>query len=358
MRCDVKLRMFSRAVGLTVTVCLAVVSNSGCAQSMLTGLFVNHDNPVEIDMLRLVESPPGHLNGSLVFSSLNADGSRKKDAIYDVTGTITRPNVSLQLEGGLVGLAEFFGASTNLVGSLRGGTLTLSAGNQTEVFHETSQKQYDAVLAGLDEAGHHIAMVQQAIGAVQKVEANDQQLNADLKQYIAWGQERVNQVSGVRNWYADRITRYTKCLQTIRPLAAQGIPSWRWQGCALAVENDKYYRDQETQFILALQGKNQDTIAGLDARINAAQHQFPNVLDELKSACPYAKDVGACEKELQKLTSLPPDGLLDSHLIAGYRSILPQVDAAISADMETAATGQSNLANIADDVEKVYRSAR
>ena len=105
-----KLRMFSRAVGLTVTVCLAVVSNSGCAQSMLTGLFVNHDNPVEIDMLRLVESPPGHLNGSLVFSSLNADGSRKKDAIYYVTGTITRPNVSLQLEGGLVGLAEFFGA--------------------------------------------------------------------------------------------------------------------------------------------------------------------------------------------------------------------------------------------------------
>jgi len=266
--------------------------------------------------------------------------------------------VSLQLEGGLVGLAEFFGASTNLVGSLRGGTLTLSAGNQTEAFYETSQKQYDAVLAGLDEAGHHVALVRQAFGAVQEIEANDQQLNADLTKYIAWGQERVNHVSGVRNWYADRVTRYTKCLQTIRPLAAQGIPSWHWQDCALAVENDKYYRDQETQSIRDRQGKNQDTIAGLDARINAAQHQFPKVLDELKSACPYAKDVGACEKELQNLTSLPPDGLLDSHLIAGYRSIVPQVDAAISTDMQTAATGQSNLANIADEVEKVYRSAR
>ena len=352
------LRMRSRAVALAVTICLAVVGNSGCAQSMLSGQFVNHDNPVEVDMLRLVESPPGHLSGSLVVSSLNADGSRKKDTTYDVTGTITRPNVSLQLEGGLVGLAEFFGASTNLVGSLRGGTLTLSAGNQTEVFYETSQKQYNAVLAGLDEAGHHIALVRQAFGAVQEIEANDQQLNADLTKYIAWGQERVNHVSGVRNWYADRATRYTKCLQTIRPLAAQGIPSWHWQDCALAVENDKYYRDQETQSIRDLQGKNQDTIAGLDARINAAQHRFPKVLDELKSACPYAKDVGACEKELQKLTSLPPDGLLDSHLIASYRSIVPQVDAAISADMQTAATGQSNLANIADEVEKVYRSAR
>jgi hypothetical protein len=58
------------------------------------------------------------------------------------------------------------------------------------------------------------------------------------------------------------------------------------------------------------------------------------------------------------LTSLPPDGLLDSHLIAGYRSIVPQVDTAISTDMQTAATGQSELANIADEVEKVYSSAR
>jgi hypothetical protein len=96
-----KFRIRPHAVSLMVTVCLAVVGNSGCAQSMLTGLFVNHDNPAEVDMLRLVESPPGHLSGSLVVSSLNADGSRKKDASYDVTGTITRPNVSLQLEGGL-----------------------------------------------------------------------------------------------------------------------------------------------------------------------------------------------------------------------------------------------------------------
>ncbi len=309
-------------------------------------------------MLRLVESPPGQLKGSLVVSSLNVDGSRKKDALYDVTGTITRPNVSLQFEGGLVGLAEFFGASTNLIGSLRGGTLTLSAGNQTEVFQEASQKQYGAVLAGLDEAGHHIAMVQQAIGAVKKVEANDQQLNADLAQYIAWGQERVNHVQGVRNWYVDRAARYTKCLQTIRPLAAQGIPSWRWQDCALAVENDKYYRDQETQSIRDLQVKNQESTADLDARINATQHQYPKVLDELKSACQYAKDVGACEKILQKLTSLPPDGLLDSHLIAGYRSIVHQVDAAFSADIETAVRGLSNLASIADEVERVYKSAR
>ncbi len=353
-----KLRMCSRFLSIAVTICLAMVGNSGHAQSMLTGLFVNHDNPVEVDMLHLVESPPGHLSGSLVISSINNDGSRKKDAVYDVTGTITRPNVSLQLEGGIVGLAEFFGASTNLIGSLRGGTLTLSVGNQTEVFHETSQKQYDAVLVGLDETGHHIAMVRQAVVAVQEAQTNDQKLNADLAKYMAWGQERIYHVRGVRNWYADRATRYTNCLRTIRPLAAQGVPSWRWQTCALAVENDKYYRDQETQSLLELQGENREAIAGLDARINAAQHQFPTMLDKLKAACPYAKDVGACEKKLQKLTSLTPDGLLDGHMIAGYRSIVPQVDAAINTDLQTATTGQSNLDNLANEVEKVYRSAR
>ena len=201
-------------------------------------------------------------------------------------------------------------------------------------------------------------MVRQAVGAVQNVEASDQQLNADLTNYIAWGQERINQVSDVRNWYADRETRYTKCLQTIRPLAAQRIPSWRWQSCALAVENDKYYRDQQTQFIRDIQGKNRNTIAALDARIAASRHQFPKALDDLKSACPYTKNVDACEKELQRLASLPPDGLLDIHLIVGYRSIVPQVDAAISTDVQTATTGQSNLADIADKVEKVYRSAK
>jgi len=201
-------------------------------------------------------------------------------------------------------------------------------------------------------------MVEQANSALREVESNDRQLNADLEKYIAWGQQRVNHVSDVRQWYADRITRYTKCLQAIRPLAAQGIPSWRWQDCVLTVENDEYYRDQETQSIRDLQGQNHDTITGLDARINAAQQQFPKVLDEVKSACPYAKDVRACEKELQKLNSLPPDGFLDSHLVTSYRSIVPQVNAAIAADMQVATTGQSSLSSITQEVEKVYRSAR
>lgn len=147
--------------------------------------------------------------------------------------------------------------------------------------------------------------------------------------------------------------------QNIRsPLAAQGVPKWRWQNCALAVENDEYDRDQETQSIQGLQGSNRSAVANFDARINAAQHQFPKLLDQVKSACPYTKDIAACEGELQELASLPPEGFLDNPLIASYRSIIPQVDAAISADMQTAASGQASLKGIADRVAKVYESGR
>lgn len=352
-----KHRVLFRAIDITA-IFLAIIGNSGCSQTVLKGQFVNHDSPAEVDMLRLVESPSGHLSGSLVVSSLNTDGSRKNDTAYDVTGSITRPNVSLRLQGGFVTLAKIFGASTNLVGSLNGETLTLSAGNHTEVFHRISKEQYEAALEGLNITGHHIAMAQEADRAVQEAEINAQQLNADIAKYIAWGQERIDHVSGVSNWYADRETRYTKCLKTIRPLAAQGVPSWRWQGCVLAVQTDRYYRDQETQSIRDIQGKNRDVITDLDARVSAAQHQFPNVLEKLKSACPYAKDTIACGNELQKLTSLPRNGLLNGQLITSYRNIVPQVDSAIDTDVQIAATGQTNLKNIADEIARVYRYHR
>lgn len=71
-----------------------------------------------------------------------------------------------------------------------------------------------------------------------------------------------------------------------------------------------------------------------------------------------AGSVGACEKELQKLNFLPPGGFLDRRLIANYRSIVPQVSAEISVDMQTAASGQTNLSGIAKEVDNVYRSAR
>ena len=350
-------RTLSHGIAVALTVCLALGASSGCAHSMLATIFVNHDSSGEVDMLRLVESPPGHLSGSVVVSSLNADGSRKKDAVHDVTGTISGSNVSLQLEGGLVSLAEFFGASTNLVGNLEGRTLTLSAGNQTEVFREISQKEYGDALANLDKVGQHIAMVEHAKNAIQEAESGGKQLNADLKSYIGWGQQRIDHVSGVRQWYAERTGRYTKCLETIRPLATAGIPLWRWQDCVLAIDNDKYYRDEEAGSIRDAQLQNDQGIARLNARIAAAQQQFPKALDAMNAACPYAKDVDACVKDEQKLNLLAPNGFLDEKLVTAYRGIVPQINNAINADIQTSSQGESSLSVIAQQVARLYQSA-
>ena len=341
-----------------LTACLPLVASSGCARAMLAAMFVEHDSPDEVDMLHLVESPPGHLSGSLIISSLNSDGSRKKDTVYDVAGSISGSNVSLQLQGGIVTLGRWLGVPSNLVGSLSGGVLTLSLGNDTTRFHKMSQKRYEAELANLDKVGQQIAMVERGKNAIQEVESSDRQLNADLKSYIAWGQQRIDHVPVVRRWYADRIRHYTECLQTIRPLAAAGVPSWRWQDCVLAIENDEYDRGQEAGSIRDAQAQNQQSIASLDARINAAQQQFPKALDAMNSGCPFTKDVGACTENVRKLHLLLPNGFLDSKLVTAYRTIVPQVNAAISADVQISASGESNLSNIAQEVAKLYRAGR
>jgi hypothetical protein len=355
-RCGLNRRTSFGYTTAALTTYLTLAACSGCARGVLASIFVEHDSPGEVVMLRLVESPPGRLSGSLVISSLNSDGSRKKDAVYDVTGSISGSNVSLQLQGATFG--RWLGAPSNLVGSLSGGVLTLSLGNDTSRLQEMSEKRYEAELANLDSVGQHMAMVERAKNAMQEVKSSDQRLNADLKVYIGWGEQRIDHVPVVRRWYADRIDRYTKCLQTIRPLAAAGVPSWRWQDCVLAIENDEYDRGQEAGSIRDAQSQNQQSIASLDARINAAQQQFPKALDAMNSGCPFTKDVGACTENVRKLHLLLPNGFLDSKLVTDYRSIVPQVNAAISADVQISASGESTLSSIAQQVERMYQSAR
>jgi hypothetical protein len=345
-------------VVVALTASLAVAASSGCSRSMLAAIFVEHDKAEEVDMLRLVESPAGHISGSLVVSSLNSDGSRKKDAIYDVSGTLTGPNVSLQVNSGVATLAQLFGTPTNLVGTLSGGTLTLSVGNNTLRLREMSQREYAATLAKLDTVGKHIAMLEEAQKAVQEVTSNGQQLNTDMRGYIRWGQERIDHTPVLRQWYAQRISQYTKCLQTIRPLAAAGTPAWRWQDCAISIENDKYGRDQMVESVRNLQSQNQQSVDRLNARISAAQDQFPKAVDALNSACSYAKDVGACAENVRKLNSLLPNGFLDKKLIADFKDIILRVNAAIISDEHTSDDGENRLSSLAQDADRVYRSAR
>lgn len=336
---------------------LLLVIGAGCSRPMLSGMFVERDNPREVDMLRLVESPPGRLSGSLVVSSLDQDGTRKQDTVYNVVGSISGSNVSLRPVGGLMSFAHWLGAPTNFVGSISGGVLTLSVGNDTLVFHEMPQQEYESALDRLDKVGHHIAIVVRSNRAMQEVKSDNRRLNAGLQNYIKWGKSRVNHAHNVRHWYTDRIAHYAKCLRIIRPMAVAQVPSWRWQGCVLAIENDKYSRDQEVSDFRRIYSENQRTVKRLNAGIAGAPQQLSKALDLMKSACPFMKDVASCEAKVKNLQSLLPDGFLDHKTIIAYRTMVPRVQKALDADAQTKSRGEKQLAVIARQVTNLYRSA-
>jgi len=353
----VERRRLNNSISLSVMASLALVALSGCHPSLLSGIFVSNARVGEVDMIHLVESPPGRISGSVVISTIDANGARKQDVTFDVAGTITGSNVSLGPQGGLAGLAGLFGASTNLVGSLEKRVLTLSAGIQTETFQQVPQSEYDGELAKLNTVGGQVAFVSRTKEAIKQALSDGTAVNIDLQKYIAWGQQRIDHVATARQWYTDRTDRYSKCLQTIRPLAASKVPSWRWQDCVLSIQTDEYDRNQAVEAVRDFQRANQETVASLDSRIQTMEQQFPRMVGEVKLACAYVKNVDLCQQEFQKLNSLSPDGYMDSRLIATYRNLVPQVNAAISADTQTSAVGQTNLLAIQEQIDKVYRAA-
>lgn len=327
----------------------------GCSRPTLTGIFVAKYQ-TEIDTLRLVEAPPGKLSGSFVISALNTDGSRKPDAVYSVTGSVNGPNVALKLSGGLLTLAHWFGAPTNLVGRWQGNVLTLSFGSETEAFQQMSRNAYQTVLANLDLAGQHIAKVQQAKQSVAAAQYAYRQLMSDLERYQKWGQDRINHVARVRQWYQRRVASYSNCLRRIRPLAAHHVPSWHWQGCVLSIENDQLAREQEATAIRHLPKEEQDVVGKLNARIIAVSQEFSKAAASVRAACPYMDGSTGCEKLVVSLTARSA-GLPRENGVVKFRASLPKIRRAIDTDTQISIRDGKRLTAIAREVSAVYRAA-
>lgn len=344
-----------RIVGTAAIISVAVLA-AGCSKAPVSGVFMGKTSPTEIEMIRMVESPPGHLSGSMVFTALNQDGS-VKTVNYSVNGSINGSNVSLQLGGGIVGLARFFGVNTLLVGSLKGRALTLSIGNSTLVFHKVSDQKYQQDLTSLNTMGQHIALVAKSIKAIRDVTSYDHSVDSSLQRYIAWGQARIGFVPDVRRWYADRINQYSLCLSHVRPLAAAHVPVWQWQECALSIENDKYFRDQEISDIKNLEKQNQQRLANIHAKLGRAQTEFANMITIMRSACPYSNKVDACKSEVRKLQSMSSYGFVNKSLLSEFQELVPKAKAAINEDVGTGSAGEARLSGIARQVSSIYQSA-
>ena len=311
----------------------------------------------KVAMIHIVEAPPGHLTGSMIMTALSRDGTTETKN-YSVSGSIDRSNISLRLGGGLVGLARLFGTDTVLVGSLRGTALTLSVGSSTAVFHEVSAKAYQQELTRLNVVGDHIALVRQSTKALQEAVKAGQRISAGLRQYMTWGQTRINRVPRVRAWYANRIRHYRMCLNYIRPLAAANVPVWRWQECALGIATDKYYRNQEIANLRDLQNQNQQGVARLDVRISRAHVQYVHATSLLRSSCRYrGADSGKCLSAVKKLQAMGPHEFINPATLSKFRGLVPKVKGALDADIRAGSAGEARLSDIAQKVAQIYQSA-
>ncbi len=347
---------YVRLVSSVATI-LMVALATGCSKTPISGVFVDKVSPTEIVMVRMVESPPGHLMGSIASTAVTRNGSTRSHE-YNVMGTINGPNVSLQIGTGMAGLGRFLEARTILVGNLRGHTLTLSRGNSTAEFQEVSDGQYQNDLAALNVVAQHTALVLQSTKSLLDAASYDRRVNLRLQSYLMWGQARINRVPDVRRWYANRISQYARCLAHIAPLAAARVPEWRWQECVLSVENDKYYRDQEAANFRAFWLYNQKAVGRINGSISSATTQFAEAVRMLRSSCPYRKpNSRKCMALVRKLQTLGSSGLINKELLAEFRAIVPKVRGAIEQDIATGSAGEAKLSGIARRVVLIYRAA-
>ena len=342
---------------LTIVAIISAIASAGCSKGPVSGVFVAKTSPLEVDMIRIVESPPGHLSGSLVLTAIKSNGSKNVEN-FSIRGSYEKPNISLRLGGGMSGLARFFGANTLFVGTLKGRRLTLNNGNFTYKFEKVSDKRYQEELVDLDTESQHLSFIEQTQKTMKDVVYFSRNVNSSLGQYLTWGQERIAHVPKVRNWYASRIDRYTQCLNYIRPLAASHVPAWKWQQCALSIQTDKYNRSQNLSAIRNLKEWNRKTIEKLNVNLSVAQEQFAKAVQMLRTSCPYRRGEGnECIEEVNRLQNMMGVGFVDKDLILKFHDTAPKIKDALDKDLYIASDGETRLSNIARQVSDIYRYA-
>lgn len=324
---------------------------AGCSKSSMPGRYV-YRSANEVDMFDLVEAPAGHLSGTLVISAINHDGIRKPDVARTVAGSIYRGNVSLQIGNNGILSSQF-----NAVGTLNRAEMSLDIGGNSENFKKISGRKYEAALTELNKNGNNIkqkyAATKEAKDLIDYVDA----LDAELRDFVAWGNDRIARASNARNWYANRATQYQKCLDFVQPLALNHVPSWKWQSCVLNLDNDSYNRQQTGDAIAQLQNKEIAEEQDLNAKVAALPERISEVHNALNEACSLSGSETDCKVKMDGLMKNMPPPSLSSH-INEYRNLLPQLRSAINEDVQARAAGEKNLSALVSEADNLLRRYR
>lgn len=329
----------------------------GCAGRPVNGYFVSSSGTNQIVMAHIVEAPRGHLSGAIVVTTLAPSGSKPDVSDYNIAGSIADQNVSLKITGALATIAGWFGDDNILVGSLKGGRLTLSKGSQTFAFDRMSEADYQDRIQALQHLQSNIAADRDAAQGLKQAGVYAQQVNAALQQYQSWGQARIANQGKVRAWWAGRIKAYSACLARIEPLAESKVPSWRWQSCVLDVENDAYDRGQALKVTqeFAAQGANQ--LTRLNTMIDHGQAKIEEAGLHLHAVCPSTPHPKRCNAIWKEWKAQGP-GMIAPSSVAAFHALAPHVGQALQTDVDTAMAGNAKLAAIAAQVQLIYQKAQ
>jgi len=328
----------------------------GCSKPPLSGIFTVSPNPNEIDMVRLVEAPPGHLSGSITATQLSLTGTLTTTT-YALSGSLDQSNVSLQINSGAAAIAGLFGVDTNLVGTVTEQGLVLSHDADSWDYKKTSDSAYHRMLAHIQHVALQRTAHWDALANVHAATSFDSELDGKLQNYLIWGQARIAHVADVHTWYAERIRSYTNCQNHIAPLAAEHVPSWQWQSCVLNVEDDQYARDQEFQSIQNLQSDNRTRVQDIMQTLQTAKSKYSQALKQLQDSCTDQTGASQCMQSVQALRHFAPYGPVKSDLIDQFHALQPKVEAAIDDDLKTATVGKQQLKRLSDQISSIYKHA-
>jgi hypothetical protein len=336
------------ALGLAGILVLSGFSWFG--HSLVNGYYVSTPDPDAVIMAHLVEAPRGHLSGTIVVTTVTNSDSGPEVKRITVQGRIAGENVTLKTPG-------FFGHfRTVYIGTLESGRLTLSrAGHSSFTLSLISEAGYQHRLAVLDAAQTKVSTYRKDQRQILAYVAYVKKLKAAVPPYLAWGRARINHEAGVKVWWGRKIAFYNACLAKIQPMAAAGVPEWKWAPCARAVLHDVLQRHQELALIRRDQQIDRVNADAIEKMIEDLPDRTRAVAFTLHAMCPEQPSPTKCRALWKRETTFASSAALMAHykLLREFEQVRPQVRQALQNDAAVAADANHHLQAVAAKITAI-----
>ena len=302
-------------------------------------------------MLDVIEAPAGHLSGSMVISSIGKNGQRLGDITRSVSGDLYKNNISLK-----IGEDSIFSNSINAVGIAGYRKINLEIGGAQVVLVRMSRREYEKSLNQLNGQGRVIQMALSARKSTEEYQKYLDSLNANLQDFIRWGNDRVANVSSLNEWYIIRLKQYRRCFDFVALQSKRNIPSWKWQSCVLDMDSDEYERKQTIDSVTRNNDIYNEKTKSLNSEIEKNDQQKSEIVYEWQQLCAVSRQNSECNKNLSAFrNSQLPDQIIRN--IDSYKALLPRLQLAIKQDVDTAAAGDSELSKISLDADNLLKES-